>query len=130
VANTVKAEVDQKSQFDQIEPWLLDHETLHAVYDLKWAGTGFVAITNLRLLFYDKDFGRKRKALTSLPFNKVTSVSSVDEGELFCSTSELVILAGSKEFEFEFRGGEKAQRAYRLIMGELLRDGPPSVRNR
>ena len=123
MATTADAEIDNKGQFEQIEPWLLDHERLYAVYDLKGAGTGFLAITNKRLLFYDKEFGRKRKALTSVPFNKITSVSSVDEGGIFRSTSELAIQAG-KEYEFEFRGGDKAQRAYRFIMQELLQHEP------
>ena len=64
--------------------------------------------------------------LTSIPFNKITAVSSVDEGRgLFGATSELVVKTGSEVFEFEFRGGDKAQRAYHLIMTELLqRSGP------
>lgn len=116
---------DKKDQYDQIVPWILPGEDLYAVFDCKGAGTGFVAITNKRLMFYDRAFMRKRKALTSVPFNKITSVSSVDEGRgLFRATSELVIMTGSHEFEFEFRGGEKAQHAYQLIMRELLENEP------
>jgi hypothetical protein len=117
---------DQKNQYDQIVPWLVGGERLYAVYDLKGAGTGFIAITNKRLMFYDKAFVGKRKALTSIPFNKVQTVSSVDEGRgLFGATSELVLKTGSGEvFEFEFRGGEKAQRAYSLIMSEMLQNEP------
>ena len=116
---------DNKGQLDRITPYVLNGETLVAVYDCKGAGTGFVAITNKRLLFYDKAFLRKRKALTSVPFSKITAVSSVDEGRgLFGSTSELVIKTGSEEYEFEFRGGEKAQRAYKLIMTEVLQHEP------
>jgi len=33
-----------------------------------------------------------------------------------------VIKTGSEEFEFECRGGDKAQRAYRFIMSELLQN--------
>jgi hypothetical protein len=112
---------DQKSQYDQIIPWLIGGERLYAVYDLKGGGTGFIAITNKRLMFYDKAFLGKRKALTSVPFNKITAVSSVDEGRgLFGATSELVVKTGSEAFEFEFRGGDKAQRAYAFIMYEML----------
>ena len=65
------------------------------------------------------------KALTSVPFNKITSVSSVDEGRgLFGATSELVVKTGSEAFEFEFRGGDKAQKAYQLIMTEMLQNEP------
>lgn len=113
---------DKKDQLEQIVPWLLEGERLYAVFDCKGAGTGFIAITDKRLLFYDKAFMRKRKALTSVPFNKITAVSSVDEGRgLFGATSELVVKTGTEEFEFEFRGGDKAQKAYQFIMGELLK---------
>lgn len=116
---------DKKEQYDQIVPWIVPNEKLYAVFDCKGAGTGFVAITNKRVMFYDKAFMKKRKALTSVPFNKITAVSSVDEGRgLFGATSELVIKTGSEEFEFEFRGGEKAQTAYKLIMAELLQHEP------
>ena len=88
---------DQRSQLDQILPWILDDERLFAVYDCKGAGTGFVGITNKRLVFYDRAFMRKRKALTSVPFSKITAVSSVDEGRgLSGSTSSLVIKTGSE----------------------------------
>lgn len=50
---------------------------LYAVFDCKGAGTGFLAITDRRILFYNKEFMRRRKALTTVPFGKITSVSSV-----------------------------------------------------
>ena len=111
---------DKQEQLDQITPWLLDDERLYCVFDCKGAGTGFVAVTDKRLMFYDRAFMRKRKALTSIPFSRITSVSSIDEGGIFRSTSELVVKAGSEEHEFEFRGGDKAQRAYQFIMAELV----------
>lgn len=126
VVDTSSVEYDQKAQLDQVVPWLLDDEKLWVVFDCKGAGTGFIAVTNKRLMFYDKAFLRKRKALTSVPFSKITAVSTVDEGRgLFGTTSELVVRTGSEEFEFEFRGGEKAQRAYKLIMSELLQGELP-----
>ena len=125
MADLSQTDYDQKGQAEQILPWILDNERLYAVYDCKGAGTGFVGVTDKRLVFYDKAFMRSRKALTSVPFSKITSVSSVDEGRgLWGSTSSLVIKTGSEEFEFEFRGGDKAQRAYKLIMGELLQSEP------
>ena len=118
-------EIDKQEQYDKVEPFILSSERLYAVFDCKGAGTGFVAITNKRLLFYDKAPMRRRKALTSVPFNKLTSVSAVDEGRgLWGATSELTVRAGSDEFDFEFRGGDKAQRAYKLIMTELLENEP------
>ena len=119
------APYDKKEQYDQIVPWILPGEKLHVVLDCKGGGTGFIAITSKRLMFYDKAFLGKRKALTSVPFNKITSVSSVDEGRgLFGATSELVVKTGSEAFEFDFRGGDKAQTAYQLIMTEMLQNEP------
>ena len=49
----------------------------------------------------------------------------MDEGRgLFGSTSELLIRSGADEFAFEFRGGDKAQRAYKFIMREVLENEP------
>ena len=91
------------------------------MYDLKGSGTGFIGITDKRLIFYDRAFLRKRKALTSIPFSRISSVSSVDEGRgLRGASSELVISTAGDEHSFEFRGGEKAQDAYHMIMEELL----------
>ena len=93
------------------------------MFDCKGAGTGFVAVTNKRILFYDKAPLRKRKVLMSVPFSKISAVGSVDQGRgLLGATSELLVKTGSEEFEFEFRGGEKAQQAYRFIMQELLQE--------
>jgi hypothetical protein len=125
VAESSDVEFDQKSQYEQVLPFILAREKLFAVYDCKGAGTGFIAVTNKRLLFYDKAFLRKKKALVSIPYGNVTSVASVDQGRgLLGSSSELVVKAGSDEFEFEFRGGDKAQRAYQHIMRELLQHEP------
>jgi hypothetical protein len=71
-------EFDQESQLKQIQPWILPNERLFSVYDCKGSGADFVAITNKRLLFNDKEFLRKRKAFTSVPYSKCTAVSIID----------------------------------------------------
>ncbi len=105
---TDRVDFDKQDQLEQIEPWLVEGERLYAVYDCKGAGTGFIAITDRRLMFYDKAFLGKRKALTTVPFGKISSISSVDEGRgLFGATSEIVVKTGSEAFAFEFRGGTR-----------------------
>ena len=57
----------------------------------------------------------------------VTAVGSVDQGRGIFSisaSSELVVKSGNDEYEFEFRGGDKGQKAYELIMREMLQSEP------
>jgi hypothetical protein len=68
----------------------------------------------------DQGVIRKKKTLVSLPFSKITAVGSEDSGGIIFGTSTLIVWAGTKEFEFEFRSNEKAHRAYQLIMSNLL----------
>ncbi len=119
---------DKKEQAEQIIPWLVGSEKLHAVFDCKGSGTGFIAITDKRLMYYNKAFLAKRKALSSVPFNKITEVATIDEGRGafgIGTSSEIVVKTGGGEYvSFEFRGGDKAQRAYMLIMTEVLQNEP------
>ena len=116
---------DKKDQFEKIWDWILESETLYVVYDCKGAGTGFVGITDRRVIFYDKQFMRNRKAMVSVPYSQVAAVSSEDEGGLlagrgFFSSSKLGIhTTGNAYYEFEFRGADKAHHAYNLIMSHL-----------
>ena|SRR5688572_23010368 len=115
-----QVEYDNKSQLDRIEALLIHPEVLYAVFDLKGGGTGFVGVTDRRLIFMDQGVIRKKKTLISLPFSKITALGSEDSGGIIFGTSNLIVLAGNKEFEFEFRSNEKAHRAYQLIMSNLL----------
>jgi len=56
MADVSGVQFDKKDQFDQIVPWLMPNETLHFVFDCKGGGTGFIALTEKRLMFYDKAF--------------------------------------------------------------------------
>lgn len=114
---------DKKDQWDRIAALVIPGETLLAVFDMKGGGTGYIGITDMRLIFMDESFVRKSKALVTLPFSKVTAVGVEDSGRTlnpFGASSELSIVAGSREWEFEFRSNEKAHAAYRLIMSNLL----------
>ena len=119
------AAFDQKSQYDQVVPWLLGGEKLYAVFDCKGGGTGFIAVTNKRLLFYDKAFLGKRKALTSVPVQQ-------DHGGLE-RRRRTGPLRGDEPAGLEdrvgvlrlrVRGGDKAQKAYEFIMYEMLQNEP------
>ena len=112
---------DQKALLQQIVPWLLPDERLHAIFECRGPSAGLIGITNRRLIFHDKALARRRRALTSIPYSRIISVSTVDEGRgPFGPTSELVVKTSVDEIEFAFRGGDRAHRAYQLIMTALL----------
>lgn len=116
-------EFDKRDQLERIESLLVAGEVLYAVYDMKGGGTGYMGITDRRLIFMDQSFIRKTKAIVTLPFSKITAIGVEDSGRTvnpFASTSELSVVAGSREWEFEFRSNDKAHRAYALIMSNLL----------
>ena len=92
---------------------------LHAVYDCKGAGTGFVGITDRRVIFYDQGIVFKKKAMISIPYKQVIGVSTADEGIVFKS-SEITLLTAAGNFSFEFRGADKANWVYRHILNKIL----------
>lgn len=118
--------VDKKEQLEKIEGICLPDEIIRAVFDVKGAGTGFLGITDKRIIFYDKAFLKSKKALVSVPFSRIASVASEDnKGFLikkgFFVTDTLTInLLGMEEKTFEFRGGDKAHKAHNIIMEYLL----------
>ncbi len=118
--------IDKKEQLEKIEDYCLPQEMLRAVFDMKGGGTGFIGITNKRVIFYDKAFMHKKKAMVTIPCSKIHAISSEDDtGKLFkrgfFSSSVLTLHAGDDAFVFEFRGGDKAHRAYTMIMEHLLK---------
>jgi hypothetical protein len=56
---------DNETQYRQIVAYLLPGETLYAVYDCKGIGTGFVGITDRRLIFYDQGIIAKERMMLS-----------------------------------------------------------------
>ena len=116
---------DKQEQLDKIWGWIVEGETLYAVYDCKGMGTGFVGITDRRLIFYDKRFLGKKKAMVSVPYSQIAAISSEDKSNLltgrgFFSSSNIgVHTTGNAYYEFEFRGADKAHEAYQFILPHL-----------
>ena len=110
---------DNESQYKRIAAYILPGETLYAVYDCKGGGTGFVGITDRRIIFYDQGILFKKKAMVSIPYNQVIGVAAADEGIIFQS-SQITLITGAGSFSFEFRGVDKAQWAYRFILNQML----------
>jgi hypothetical protein len=110
---------DNKGQLDRITPYLLSGETLAAVYDCKGSGTGFIGITDRRVIFYDQGVVHKKRSMVSIPYHQVVAVASTDEGFVLPS-SEVILITAAGKFSFEFRGAEKGHWVYRYIMNQIL----------
>ncbi|MDD5591291.1 MAG: PH domain-containing protein [Dehalococcoidales bacterium] len=119
--------VDKKDQLEKIEGICLPDETIRAVFDLKGTGSGFIGLTDKRIIFYDKAFMKKKKALVSIPYSLIASVASEDNkgffirSGFFVSDTLTVQPIGLEPKTFEFRGGDKAHMAHNIIMEHMLR---------
>lgn len=117
---------DNQKQHDRVVAYLIAGENLFAVYDCKGSGTGFVGITDRRVIFYDQGMFSKKKSMISIPYHQIVGIASVDEGTLF-KTSEVTLITAAGKFDFEFRGGDKAHAAYAYIMGQVLGQAHPQL---
>jgi len=115
---------DIKEQLEAVEEGLLDGESLYAVYDSKGAGTGFVGISDLRVVIQDESYVGGKIALTSLPYARVSAVSLVSNKSVFgrwVEASTLAITSGETIYEVEMRGHDKARHAHDLILYFITR---------
>jgi hypothetical protein len=110
---------DHKEQFQQVTTGLLPGETVIAVYDAIGAGTGFLGLTDRRVIIQDKSFVGKRVALTSIPYSKITSVSVVSNKSWagpFFSSGSIAINVGQQVYEMDFRGEQKSHHVHNVIL--------------
>ena len=117
---------DNQKQFERIRAYLIPDETIYAVFDCKGGGTGFVGITDRRVIFYDQGLVIKKKSMVSIPYNQIIGVASADEGLIF-QTSEITLITAAGKFTFEFRGSDKAHNAYTYILHQILTQAHPQL---
>ncbi len=123
--STTEVVFDRREQLEKVQAALLPGETVEAVFDMKGGGTGFLGITSRRVIIYDKVFLRRMKAVVSVPYSRIHSIAAEDEAGLFTgrgffASSKLVITTSHGEYEFEFRGADKAHLAHTLILGHMV----------
>lgn len=124
---TIQTAYDNEGQYRRVAAYIIPGETLYAVYDCKGAGTGFVGISDQRVIFYDQGYFLKKKSMISIPYHQIIGVASADEGLIF-QTSELVLITAAGRFEFEFRGAEKAHWAYQFILSQIMNQAHPQLK--
>lgn len=114
---------DKKDQLDKIHAGLIAGEEIIAVYDAIGAGTGFIGVTNRRVVIQDNSFVGKKIALTSVPYSRVTSVSVVSDKSMFgsfASSSTISISAGHTSYEVQFRGDGKAKHVHDVVLWHMF----------
>ena len=115
---------DKRDQLQKLEGVLLDGEEVLACLDMKGGGTGFIGLTDRRIVVYDKAFMAKMKAMVSLPYREVVTVGAQDSdrmGRGFFGSSVLTVTArNGQTYVFEFRTSEKAHAAHSIILNHIL----------
>ncbi|MEU7899631.1 MULTISPECIES: PH domain-containing protein [Nonomuraea] len=115
---------DRQEQLQQIQSGLLPGEQVIAVYDAIGAGTGFLGLTDRRVIVQDKSFVGKKLAITSIPYSKISAVSVVSNKSFagsFFSSGAIAIHVGTHTYEVEFRGENKAHHVHNVILHYIAR---------
>ncbi|MDF5757772.1 PH domain-containing protein [Spongiactinospora sp. TRM90649] len=110
---------DRPEQLQQIQSGLMPGEQIIAVYDAIGAGTGFLGLTDRRVIIQDKSFIGKKMAITSIPYSKITSVSVVSNKSFagsFFSSGSIAVNVGTHVYEVEFRGEQKSHHVHNVIL--------------
>lgn len=110
---------DKREQYDQIVSGLLPGESVVAVYDAIGVGTGFLALTDRRVILQDKSFVGKKVAITSIPYSRISSVSVVSNKSWaggFFSSGSIAINVGTHTYEVDFRGEQKSRHVHNVIL--------------
>ncbi|MEV4062341.1 PH domain-containing protein [Nonomuraea dietziae] len=115
---------DHQEQLQQIQSGLLPGEQVIAVYDAIGAGTGFLGLTDRRVIVQDKSFVGKKVAITSIPYARISAVSVVSNKSFagsFFSSGAIAIHVGTHTYEVEFRGENKAHHVHNVILHYIAR---------
>jgi hypothetical protein len=110
---------DKLEQLQKVQQGLIQGEQIYAVYDCIGTGTGFVGVTNLRVILQDNSFVGGKSAVTSLPVRSISAVSFVSDKSMFgrfFASATVAIASGSTVREATFRGDDKAKHIHDTIL--------------
>lgn len=112
---------DKQDQHSRVESALVPGETAWMTLDCKGGGTGFVGITDKRLIFQDQSWRKAKNVLVSVPLDRVHAVGISTNMNLIGRTTGVIsIQAGDDDWAFEFKNAEKTGVAYKLLMSFVL----------
>ncbi|MBL1077630.1 PH domain-containing protein [Nocardia sp. 2] len=115
---------DRREQLEKIQQGLLQGEQILAVYDAIGVGTGFLGLTDRRVIIQDNSFVGKKVAITSVPYSRISSVSVISNKSFagaFFSSGHIAISTGHHTYEVEFRGDQKARHVHDVILHYIAR---------
>jgi hypothetical protein len=112
---------DKQDQHDRLAQLLIPGETMWMVLDCFGSGTGFIGITDRRLMFMDSSWRKTKNVIVSVPLDRVHAVGiSLAAGFFTKGTGTLSIQAGDDDWTFAFRNQDKTKLAYQLLMSLVL----------
>ena len=116
---------DRRNHVERVEAMLIPGEAIDAVFDTKGGCTGFVGITDRRVIIHDRAFLHRHQATVSIPYSRISCVAAKDEpgwstGRGCWASRELILTTSAGDFELGFRAAEKAHRAHCLILQHLI----------
>ncbi len=103
-----------------VRPGKLLPQKLYLVFDCKGRGSGFLGVTDKRIIARDDGRRGREKQIVSIPFSRVHAVSVESDRGWVRGSSLLAISAGDDDWSFEFKGADKAKKAYTRIMESVL----------
>jgi hypothetical protein len=115
---------DLEDQLAAVRAGLLPGEQVVAVYDAKDAGTGFIGLTDLRIVLQDESYVGGRIALTSIPYGGVHAVSLVSNKSFlggYVEASTVSIAISGHTYEVELRGHDKARHVHDVVLHYVAR---------
>lgn len=100
----------------EIVHFLIEGEEIEDVFPLF---EDFLAFTNKRLLFVDKSLTSSKKCITSLPYDRITSVA-LEKGGFMHFSKNIEIRVGNKSHDIRSFYEEKALSIYKKINQKIL----------
>jgi hypothetical protein len=98
-----------------LKEFVLEGEEVYKTYGYT---EDFTAITNLRIIYMDKDIIGGRKGVMSIPYSKIESVF-IEKGKFFSLSNKVVIQTKSMNHEIEFLKGDDVLGFYNFVVGQI-----------
>lgn len=112
LVNQVEPQFDKRDQLQQVKQLLVANEVVYGVFDCRGIRTGFIGITNRRIIFQEPSYHGRGHAMVSIPFSKITTMA---QGGL-----TVFITCGSVVYDFEFKNYERTLMVHNWIITPLL----------